>query len=214
MTPFSRIRCLASSQRWRSSARPIVSIWSTNGCQCGRSRPSAEDHLVERHPRDAVVVQLRRGPVDGRVARASGMHRRLTRVEVSVRTLQSSVGRSVRRIGRARVRLPCDRTIGLPDARRSPQVEGERRLGVRPLRAAGCIGPGVWPNGTNRATRRLSASLALTGNVSYERPPGCDNVIGAAADRASAATCRRGRRPAARARGMVGCRHDGGCQAR
>src|SRR5580693_8444948 len=35
------------------------------------------------------------------------------------------------------------------------------------------IAPGVCPKGKNRATRRASASLALTGNVAKLRPPGC-----------------------------------------
>ena len=50
------------------------------------------------------------------------------------------------------------------------QREGEFRARAPPARR--CMRPGVWPIRKNRASRLLSASNALTGKVSWLRPPG------------------------------------------
>ena len=67
-------------------------------------------------------------------------------------------------------------------AARKSSVKGKSGLG---LTTRGVIGPGVWPKRKKRASRRLSASPALTGKVVWLRPPGCADVIRAAADAAA-----------------------------
>ena len=71
----------------------------------------------------------------------------------------SVVRKSIRRSGSDKTPYIADIILA------PPQIEREREIAVTPSGIAG-IWPGVWPILKNRATRRLSASLAFTGNVS------------------------------------------------
>ena len=64
------------------------------------------------------------------------------------------------------------------ESRIAHRLGGSRRSKVKgnsslDSAGAGCTAPGVWPMRKKRARRRLSASNAFTGKVSWLRPPGC-----------------------------------------
>src|SRR5262249_47390698 len=122
------------------------------------------DHLVEVAGKAFVAERLRAWSWGGRTLKLGHGLRRSVRVPLGrSRPAEAGPGDEIlfhEYTTRARYRGGLRRS----------RVKGASRLGGS---EATLMEPGVWPNGRNRAARRLSASLALTGNVSNARPPGC-----------------------------------------